>query len=667
MSQRERSATRESLIEVARLIVERDGEPALTLGAVADEAGLARATVYGFFSGRNELLEALDPSKPAAMRLVPQPRTEDDEPEIWANCQPDLRSFLPEEAAPDEEPAPSDAWTVPPAAQAAAVAEETPAQIAPAADAAPAAEDEPAAACVEEASAAEAAVDEPAAAAVDEPPSVETAPAADEEPADDAVDAVAPAETVHAAEEPAPEPAAEEPPVLDAGEDERASQDGRRRLQAAHLEEIAKRLILPESALKHGTDAVIARLDTRIRVLEKSITGLETRQSAADTDAPKRLRAVTGMVEQLQARADTADGKQLQTVSELRLSIHQLESRIGALEAPGRGPVAADWPMPPVDAAPIAMAPDADAPEIPPEDAPEDAEAALSDNPRHAYLSTVRSLAKEGARQAEERESAYEVERRSRRRRMVAAACVAAVSLGVVGVLFLLRPGAHGVSMAQSRPGPAPMATHSALAPLDRLSALAQKGDAAAELLVGLKYLQSNDALAAQWLARAAGHSNAVAENALGALYQSGRGVTGDLVKAAALYEASAAQGNRHAMSNLAVLYAGADAQHRNFADAARWFQRSASLGYVDAQFNLAVLYERGDGVPQSLLDAYKWYMVAALSGDAVAKTRADAIATQLSPDELAAAQKAVVEYKPAPLDHAANDVPAMATVLAAR
>src|SRR6185437_12251740 len=111
-----------------------------------------------------------------------------------------------------------------------------------------------------------------------------------------------------------------------------------------------------------------------------------------------------------------------------------------------------------------------------------------------------------------------------------------------------------------------------------------------------------------------------------------------------------------HAMSNLAVLYAGGDGKSGNFAEAARWFLRAANLGYVDAVFNLAVLYERGDGVPQSLLDAYKWYSVAAISGDAVAKTRADAIATQISADELAAAQKAVVELKPLALNRAAND-----------
>ncbi|HWA92128.1 MAG TPA: TetR family transcriptional regulator [Rhizomicrobium sp.] len=572
VSQRDRSATREALIEVARLMVERDGEPALTLGAVADEAGLARATVYGFFSGRGELLDAIDPRGPQAPPAS-TPEAGEDETEIWANCQPDLSAFVPDpepEVEPEPEPAP-------------------------------------------------------------EPESVAEAPV----------------------EEEAPVALPEEP----AAEIETSEQDDPRKLQAAHLEEIAKRLILPESALKQGTDAVIARLDTRIRVLEKSIAGLETRQTATETDAPKRLKPVIDRLDRLDARMDGADAKALQTVSELRLSLHQLESRVGALEGPDKV-VAAPEPWTPE--------PELEAVEAAPED--ETAEPAQDDNPRHAYLSNVRTLAKEGARAAEERESAEEAERLSRRRRMAVAASVAVLCLGAIGALYVFNPGTHGVTMARSKPAPAPVAVaHAAQSPLDRLSALAMKGDADAELLVGLKYLEHNDKLAADWLTRAAAQNNALAENALGALYQSGRGVKADSGAAARLYQASAAQGNRHAMSNLAVLHAGGDGRTANFAEAARWFQRAASLGYVDAEFNLAVLYERGDGVPQSLLEAYKWYAIAATAGDAVAKTRADAIATQLTPDELQAAQRAALEFKPAPLNAAANDVPALATVLASR
>ena len=114
-------------------------------------------------------------------------------------------------------------------------------------------------------------------------------------------------------------------------------------------------------------------------------------------------------------------------------------------------------------------------------------------------------------------------------------------------------------------------------------------------------------------------------------------------------------------MSNLAVLYAGGAGVPVNFAEAARWFQRAAKLGYVDAQFNLAVLFERGDGVPQSLLDAYKWYSIAAGAGDTVAKTRAAAIATPVSPEERQAAQQAVANFRPEPMSQVANDIPTMA------
>jgi localization factor PodJL len=87
-------------------------------------------------------------------------------------------------------------------------------------------------------------------------------------------------------------------------------------------------------------------------------------------------------------------------------------------------------------------------------------------------------------------------------------------------------------------------------------------------------------------------------------------------------------------------------------------------LGLSDSQFNLAVLYERGLGVPQSLLNAYKWYAIAAAQGDGESKARLQAISTQLSADDRAAAQHAADTFKPGPLDARANVAPTMAEVL---
>lgn len=211
--------------------------------------------------------------------------------------------------------------------------------------------------------------------------------------------------------------------------------------------------------------------------------------------------------------------------------------------------------------------------------------------------------------------------------------------------------------------GPAPGQQIASIPALDRITALANGGNAKAELMVGLKYLNGdgvavNEAQAAKWLERSAESGEAVAQYRLGTLYERGKGVAADPVKATHWYQAAAMQGNRKAMHNLAVAYAEGTGIKKDLSEAARWFSKAASLGLADSEFNLAVLYERGLGVPQSLLDAYKWYAIAAASGDGESKARIDALATQLSADDRAAAEHAADSFKPAPIDARANVPP---------
>ena len=51
-----RNAIRLAILEAARRIVACDGPEAVSLGRAADEAGFARATVFGHFRNREELL-----------------------------------------------------------------------------------------------------------------------------------------------------------------------------------------------------------------------------------------------------------------------------------------------------------------------------------------------------------------------------------------------------------------------------------------------------------------------------------------------------------------------------------------------------------------------------------------------------------------------------------
>jgi localization factor PodJL len=220
---------------------------------------------------------------------------------------------------------------------------------------------------------------------------------------------------------------------------------------------------------------------------------------------------------------------------------------------------------------------------------------------------------------------------------------------------------------AAAAPATAPAATQAAApnSPLQKLASLANTGDAKSQLLLGLKYLDGNgapvnEAEAARWLARAAQQGEPLAQYRLGTLYERGRGVAADPKLATHWYELAARQGNRKAMHNLAVAYAEGAGEAKDPAQAAVWFSKAANLGLADSQFNLAVLYERGMGVKQSLVDAYKWYLIAAAQGDAESKSRADALSTQLSDSDRAAAQAAATSFKAQAPNPAANSAPVL-------
>ena len=200
--------------------------------------------------------------------------------------------------------------------------------------------------------------------------------------------------------------------------------------------------------------------------------------------------------------------------------------------------------------------------------------------------------------------------------------------------------------------------------PAQKLTTLANGGNARAEAVLGFSYLDGtngitvNEAEGARWLERAANAGDAMAAYRLGTLYERGHGVPTDAAKADQLYGIAAKAGNRKAMHNLAVAFAEGSGMPKNLQQAADWFTKAANLGLKDSQFNLAVLYERGMGVKQSLTDAYKWYAIAAAQGDAESKSRVDALATQLSPTDRAAAQAAADKFRPSAMNPAANATP---------
>ena len=149
----------------------------------------------------------------------------------------------------------------------------------------------------------------------------------------------------------------------------------------------------------------------------------------------------------------------------------------------------------------------------------------------------------------------------------------------------------------------------------------AERGDADAELLMGLRYAEGsgvikNDKEAARWLEKAARHGKAEAQYRYGLALLEGRGVVQDYK--AAFY----------------------------------WIQQPARRGHSHAQFSLGELYRYGTGTTVDKSLAYLWFNLAAAQGvDKAAKAR-DSLVWQLKPDQLSAMQEAArhisVDQKPA-------------------
>ncbi len=220
---------------------------------------------------------------------------------------------------------------------------------------------------------------------------------------------------------------------------------------------------------------------------------------------------------------------------------------------------------------------------------------------------------------------------------------------------------------AAAQQTPASLALDAGASGVSRLISRANSGDAKAALALGLKYANGdgvalNDAEALRWLQKAAEGGEPVAQYRLGTFFEKGRAVDADQDKAMHWYGEAAKNGNRKAMHALGVANANGTSGKKNFPDAVRWFKAAAELGLTDSEFNLAVLYERGLGVQTSLSEAYKWYAIAAAAGDSESKTRVGALATQISATERAAADRVAKDYKPQPMNVAANDGPPLTT-----
>jgi uncharacterized protein len=176
--------------------------------------------------------------------------------------------------------------------------------------------------------------------------------------------------------------------------------------------------------------------------------------------------------------------------------------------------------------------------------------------------------------------------------------------------------------------------THAAIAgPLEDGNAAYQRGDYAT---------------AVKLLRPLVDQGNADAQDILAIMYYVGQGVPQSRAEAIRLYRLAAEQGNAHAQDALGFAYQNGVGVQRDVGEAAKWFRKSADQDNIDAQFNIGEMYELGNGVPQDYVLAYMWFTLVASHGTRPYAMRGrDRVAQQMTPDQIAQAEKLAREWKP--------------------
>jgi TPR repeat protein len=184
----------------------------------------------------------------------------------------------------------------------------------------------------------------------------------------------------------------------------------------------------------------------------------------------------------------------------------------------------------------------------------------------------------------------------------------------------------------------------------------AEQGDSQAQFNLADFYtwgvgVANDDAQAAFWYRKSADQGLAAGQYQIGLFYYLGRGVAKDYAEAARWYWKAADQGYHLAENDLGALYTKGEGVPRDFNQSIGLFRRAVEGGQPLAFYNLALSYDQGWGVARNPVAAFIWYDIAARLSDADHRARAaaerDRLAKEISPAQLAGAQRAAENWKP--------------------
>ncbi|HTN40643.1 MAG TPA: tetratricopeptide repeat protein, partial [Asticcacaulis sp.] len=165
---------------------------------------------------------------------------------------------------------------------------------------------------------------------------------------------------------------------------------------------------------------------------------------------------------------------------------------------------------------------------------------------------------------------------------------------------------------------------------------------------LALQALQARDPKSVDLMKMVANQGYAPAQYKLGTLYKGeGALVPADKAEARVWIKRAAEGGVAEAMNEYGYMFYNGEGGAQDRSTAALWFRKAAERGVVDGQYNLAQLYQSGKGVPLNPSEAYKWMKIAANNGADGAKAYAADLGSQLSDEQRARADDAVVRFTP--------------------
>jgi uncharacterized protein len=142
----------------------------------------------------------------------------------------------------------------------------------------------------------------------------------------------------------------------------------------------------------------------------------------------------------------------------------------------------------------------------------------------------------------------------------------------------------------------------------EEFSSLAEQGDAAAQLFLGI-------------------------------MYHNGQGVPQDYKQAVQWYAKAAEQGNAESQLILGAMYAAGEGVPEDYKQAVKWYTKAAEQGNAKAHNNLGLMYARGQGVPQDNVYAHMWFNLAAVDEYEDASKNRDIIAKRMTTADISKAQ----------------------------